>query len=79
MSKLHIIRSKKSNAKVGHFSYAKGAYIKLDVGFKTMPEFEKELLELLDKYYTVKDMNQTRNKRGRGSVGRCIRRGNKEK
>ena len=58
MSKINILKDKYTNERKGDFNIWKGHEIILRLGFQQHPQFEKELLDLLIKYFNIHDLRQ---------------------
>ena len=61
MTKINILKNKITGKREGDFNLRKGHYIKLILHYQTKPQFEKELLELLTKYFNIRNLNQQKN------------------
>lgn len=72
MAKINIIKSKLTGCRNGEFSLTNSNLINLKLNFQKRPEFRKELLELLSKYFDIVTLSQNLGHRGRGSVGKSF-------
>ena len=73
MAKINILKSKLNGKRSGDFSLTDSRIIIFKINFQTKPEFKKELLELLSKYFNILTLNQNSKSSKRGSVGKIRR------